>query len=121
MQSNTIKTIRTWNSLSRTITDMRALPPMISHLVTSGDFTTQGNYVTGITEFMCTAQIMPLRFLDEDEAGRTADEIAAIDYAVNKGAKIINASFGSNNCSVTERAAIAAANTAGVLFVAAAG
>ena len=87
----------------------------------AGTIGASGNNGAGITGVMWTAQIMPLRFLDAAGIGSLANEIAAINYAVAKGAKIINASFGSNNCSVSERAAIAAANTAGVLFVAAAG
>ena len=64
---------------------------------------------------------MPLRFLDADGYGTVADEISAIDYAIANGAHIINASFGSSIYSQFERDAISNANTAGILFVAAAG
>jgi len=87
----------------------------------AGTIAASGNNGAGITGVMWTAQIMPLRFLDAAGIGTLANEIAAINYAVAKGAKIINASFGANTCAVSERAAIALANTAGVLFVAAAG
>lgn len=44
------------------------------------------------------AKILPLAFL-ADGVGRTSDAIMAIRYAAKMGAKIINASWGSNECS----------------------
>ncbi len=79
----------------------------------------EGNNAIGITGVCWTARIMPLRFLDADGYGTVADEISAIDYAIANGAHIINASFGSY--SQFERDAISNANTAGILFIAAAG
>jgi hypothetical protein len=49
------------------------------------------------------------------------DEIQAIDYAINNGARIINASFVGPGQSSSEEDAIRAAGTAGIVFVAAAG
>lgn len=43
--------------------------------------------------------IMPLKFLDGDGAGTTANAIKAIYYAVNNGARVINNSWGGGNYS----------------------
>jgi len=52
----------------------------------------------------------------------TSAEISAIEYAISNGAKVINASFISGSYpNPAEYDAIAAANNAGVIFVAAAG
>jgi subtilisin family serine protease len=90
-----------------------------------------GNNGAGITGVMWNVQIMPLKFITDlgpdvcgpgnDFCGSVDDEIAAIQYAINNGAKIINASFGSSAFSQAEFDAINAANSAGVLFIAAAG
>ena len=87
----------------------------------TGTIAAVGNNGTGITGVSWSAQIMPLRFLDAFGSGSVADAIEAIDYAIDKGAKIINASYGSYTFSMAERDAIARARDAGILFVAAAG
>ena len=87
----------------------------------AGTIAAKGNNTAGITGVCWTATIMPLRFLDASGSGTVADEVEAIDYAVNNGAKIINASFGDYNYSQTEYDAISRANAAGVLLVAAVG
>ncbi len=90
-----------------------------------------GNNGVGISGVMWNVQIMPLKFITDfgpdvcgpgsDFCGSAADEVAAIQYAITNGAKIINASYGSSAFSQAEFDAINAANSAGVLFVAAAG
>lgn len=87
----------------------------------AGTIAAEGDNGTGISGVVWTAQIMPLRFLDALGSGTVADAIEAIDYAIDKGAKIINASYGSYTYSTAERDAIARARDAGILFVAAAG
>jgi subtilisin family serine protease len=87
----------------------------------AGTIAAEGDNDTGITGVTWTAKIMVLRFLDGFGQGNVADEIEAIDYAIDKGANIINASFGSDTPSPSERAAIVDARDAGILFVAAAG
>jgi subtilisin family serine protease len=87
----------------------------------AGTIAAEGNNSAGITGVVWTAQIMPLRFLDAFGSGTVADAIEAIDYAIDNGAKIINASYGSYTSSPLERDAIATARDAGILFVAAAG
>jgi subtilisin family serine protease len=87
----------------------------------AGTIAAEGNNSTGITGVVWTAQIMPLRFLNAFGSGSVADAIEAIDYAIDKGAKIINASYGSYTFSAAERDAIVRARDADILFVAAAG
>jgi hypothetical protein len=66
-------------------------------------------------------QIMPLKFLDDNGLGSTADAINAIYYAVNNGATILNNSWGGPSYSRALHMAIAYAYEHKVLFVAAAG
>lgn len=74
-----------------------------------------------IAGILWDVRIMPLKFLKADGDGTVADSIAAINYAVNMGARIINASYGFPEYSQAEYDSIANANKKGVLFVAAAG
>jgi subtilisin family serine protease len=80
-----------------------------------------GNNSRGITGVMWTARIMPLRFLDASGFGDTADAISAIDYAVANGARVLNNSWGGSDSSQALRDAIERSNSAGAVFVAAAG
>ena len=80
-----------------------------------------GNNSRGITGVMWTARIMPLRFLDTLGSGTTADAISAIDYAIANGARVLNNSWGGNDSSQSLREAIERSDSAGAVFVAAAG
>ena len=81
-----------------------------------------GSGVTGVA--WDGVGIMALRFI-EGGSGSVSDSIKCIDYARTKGAKVINASYGSYSRSDTgnssEAAAIHRAQQAGIVFVAAAG
>jgi large repetitive protein len=82
------------------------------------------NNEIGITGVMQLAKVMALRFLDADGFGNTDDAVAAILFAANNEARIINASWGSEGRASDAPAlydAIAYAATKNVLFVAAAG
>ncbi len=81
----------------------------------------KGNNSTGITGVCWNAKIMALKFLNYAGYGKTSDAIAAIGYAVNNGAKILNNSWGGGGYSEELENAIEAANDANVLFIAAAG
>jgi len=80
-----------------------------------------GNNGEGIAGVMWNVKLMPLRFLNAQGVGETADAIRAIEYAVANGARIINASWGLYEYDPILYASISTANNAGVLFVAAAG
>jgi len=81
----------------------------------------QGNNSTGITGVNWEAQVMGLKFLDGNGEGNTADAANAIDYAVDRGARVINASWGGPAFSHALYSAVRRAHEHGVLFVAAAG
>jgi len=86
-----------------------------------GTIGAKGNNGIGVTGINWSVSIMPLKILDGYGEGYVSDEIAAIDYAIANGAKIINASFSGDSYSQFEYNAIRDARDAGVLFVAAAG
>jgi len=76
---------------------------------------------TGIQGIAPGAKLLPLPFMDDSGSGSTSDAIDAIHYAVSRGAKIVNASWGAEVCSNNLKEAIASLEAKGVLFVAAAG
>jgi len=82
----------------------------------AGIIAAEMNNATGTIGVAPKAKIMALRFgLD------VASEIKAIDFAIQNGAKIINASFGGTQLSQSEYDAIARFRDAGGIFIAAAG
>lgn len=80
-----------------------------------------GNNDMGITGVNWQVRLMPLKAGDENGLLPLDAIVNAIYYAVDMGADVINASFGSYSYSETMYVAIAYANYRGVLFVAAAG
>jgi len=87
----------------------------------TGIIAARGNNGVGITGVCWSGSIMQLKILDSRGDGTVAHEIAAIGYAIDKGAKIINLSLGGAGYSTGEYGAIKMAGDAGILFVAAAG
>jgi len=85
----------------------------------SGTIAARGNNGVAITGVNWNAKIMALRM--GGVVGVVGDATAAIVYAVDNGADIINASWGGPNFSQSLYDAINYANDHGVLFVAAAG
>lgn len=79
----------------------------------------QGNYDGDITT--SKIEIMPVKFLDCDGIGMTSDAVSAVYYAVRKGAKILNNSWGGGAYSSSLHQAIVYAYNNETLFVAAAG
>lgn len=75
-------------------------------------------YVQGLAP---KAKVLPLAFLDENGYGSMIDAVRAITYAVSRGAKVINASWGGEFCSRTLKDKISSLNEKGVIFVSAAG
>lgn len=86
----------------------------------AGTIAAVGNNGLGVTGVSWTATIMPLRAAGAFGTLTTSSIIAAIDYAIANGARIINASYGGPTPSDFEYAAISRARDAGILFVAAA-
>lgn len=67
------------------------------------------------------ASIMPLQVFSDDGEGYTADVVAAMQYAVDNGAQIINLSLGTTSNDTLMHTAVQYANDHGVLVVAASG
>ena len=86
----------------------------------AGTIAAQGNNGIGVTGVNWHARIMPLKFIGGGY-GTSSGAIKAIDYAINKGVKISNNSYGGAGYEPAMHDAIARANKAGLLFVAAAG
>lgn len=92
----------------------------------AGNVAARGGNGKGIAGVAPNVKIMALRFLSEKGQGTTADAISAIYYAIANGARITSNSWGSegedpNDDNQALKDAIAASQSAGVLFVAAAG
>ncbi len=77
-----------------------------------------GKGARGVT---ARVKMMPVKSLDENGFGSTANAISAIEYAVNNGADIINASWGGSSYDQALYDMVKWAGTKGVLFVAASG
>ena len=84
----------------------------------AGIIAAAGNNSAGVVGVNWQADIMSLKFIGPGGFGTTSAAIAAIEYATDKGAQIINASWGGGEYSQTLKDAIDACNC---LFVAAAG
>ncbi len=88
----------------------------------------KGNNLIGISGVMWNVKLMPVKIYNANSVLEgtctsvfVSDEVAGIEYAVDNHAKIINASFHGEGYCDAEHDAIDAANTAEVLFIAAAG
>ena len=81
----------------------------------------RGDNSIGVAGLNWNVRIMALKFLDSFGDGNTADAAAAIDYAVDHGARVINASWSGPQFSRALYSAIQRAGAKGVLVVAAAG
>ena len=94
---------------------------IIHGTIVSGIAAASGNNNQGVAGITWKTNIMALKALDDQGNGDTMAVIKAIDYAVNKGANIINLSFVGFNYSRALEDAIKRAYNAGVIVVAAAG
>jgi subtilisin family serine protease len=84
----------------------------------AGTIAAIGNNSSGVTGVCWTAKIMVLRFLNAFGWGNTADAVCAIEYANDKGAHIINNSWGGGGYSQALKDAVDASSA---LVVCAAG
>ncbi len=75
-----------------------------------------GNNAVGITGVNWAVSIMPLKFGFD-----VASELAAMQYAIDNGAHIVNASWGGPQYSIAESGGIQLLQNAGILLVVAAG
>jgi subtilisin family serine protease len=86
----------------------------------AGTIGAAGDNGVGVVGVNWRVSLMALRAIGP-VGGRTDDLARAIDYAVDHGARVINASWGGNGQSQAIAKSIARARKRGVLFVAAAG
>ena len=89
----------------------------------AGTIAAVGNNSLGITGVMHTAKLMALKAGDVQGSLTSAAILQAEDYARVNGARAINASFGRTGgaCSQAEYDSLSALNTAGIMFLVAAG
>jgi subtilisin family serine protease len=80
-----------------------------------------GQNIFASTVPLQNTEIMPLKFLDSTGSGSNANAIAAIYYAANMGAKVMNNSWGGGSYSQALVDAIGYAYSRDSVFVAAAG
>jgi subtilisin family serine protease len=79
------------------------------------------NNATGVAGIIWHVRIMAVKFLNAAGSGSTSDAIKSLNYAVQMGAKISNNSWGGGGYDSALFNAIANAQSAGHIFVAAAG
>jgi subtilisin family serine protease len=87
----------------------------------TGILAAAGNDGVGIAGVDWNARIMVLKVLGADGGGSTSAAVSAIYFAVNHGARVINASWGGSQYSQAMLDAISYANSKGTVFVTAAG
>jgi len=87
----------------------------------SGTIGAVGDNGTGVSGVNWRVSLMVLKILDQNGNGSVLNEIRAIEYAIDNGAQVINASFSGEASSSLEYNAVEDAMDAGILFVAAAG
>jgi thermitase len=79
------------------------------------------NVASIVLQIAPKAKIMPLRVLKPNGSGDTINVAAAIKFAVNKGAKVINLSLGSSTPSTAVTREIQAATSKGIFVIASSG
>lgn len=88
---------------------------------TAGLVGAAGNNNTGITTINWNTKIMPLQVLSDDGPGYTSNVVAAVYYAVDNGADVINMSIGGSDYDADLKTATDYAYSHNVVVVAAAG
>ena len=87
----------------------------------TGILAATGNNGVGVAGVNWNAKIMPLKFIDSQGNGSVDDAIRAVYFAVDHGARVINASWGGGGYSQSLIDAINYAGMHNVVFVTAAG
>jgi len=87
----------------------------------SGIIAAKSNNDTGVSGTCWKGSIVPIKFMDSKGRGSTSDAADGIEYAIKRGIKIINCSFGSTSKSSALQDAVDDAQDKGVLIVVAAG
>jgi thermitase len=79
------------------------------------------NNEIGVAGIMPEVSLIPIKFLDKNGGGDTANAIRSIDYAIEMGVDIMSNSWGSEEPSKLLYDAVKRAGEKGIVFVAAAG
>ena len=87
----------------------------------AGIIAARGNNNLGVSGLCWSTKIISVRTMDADGRGYSSDGAEGIVYAVNNGARVINASYGSTTPTQVEEDAIAYAAEKGAVIFAAAG
>jgi len=87
----------------------------------AGTIAAVGDNGLGVVGVNRNALIMPLKFLSAAGSGSTSDAIEAIYYAIDKGARVMNHSWGGGGFSQALSDAFTASQNAGIAMVVAAG
>jgi len=87
----------------------------------SGIVAGRANDSLGVSGICWSAKVLPVKFMNAKGKGSTSDAIAAIQYAVKQGFKIVNCSFGSTSKSSALKDVVDYAQDHKVLMVVAAG
>lgn len=87
----------------------------------AGTIGAKGNDGIGVAGVNWEVSIVGVKFLSGSGSGSLADAVKAIEYTTALGVTLTSNSWGGGGYSDTMYAAITGANTAGVLFIAAAG
>jgi len=80
-----------------------------------------GNNGLGVVGVAWRVQLMACKFVDHSGNGTVSDALVCLDFARTNGARIINASWGLDEFSLSLFNAVATLHAAGIIFVAAAG
>jgi thermitase len=81
----------------------------------------RGDNAVGVSGICWSAKVVPVKFMNSRGKGSTSAAIAAIEYAVKQGVKVINCSFGSSSKSSALKDAVDYAQDHKALLVVAAG
>jgi len=87
----------------------------------AGTILGRGNNGVGVAGVAWIGKLMALKFLGANGSGYISDAVLAVDYARQKGAKVMNNSWGGGAFSQAMLDAIIATRDANMIFVAAAG
>ena len=87
----------------------------------AGTIAARGNNSLGVVGVNWQAKVMAVKFLDAGGSGYIDDAVNAVTYATAHGARVLNNSWGGGDYSQALFDAISQSNSAGAVFVAAAG
>jgi len=107
-----------WNFVNNT---SNAMDDFFHGTHVAGTIGAVGNNGQGVVGVCWQVTVIPVKFLNADGAGTTADAVQSVTYATNQHVNIMSNSWGGGDFSQSLKDAIDAANAAGILFVTAAG